>query len=115
LETVAPHFLFLTRIIFFGGREKIDGGVFFKITYREKIVCKPLQKLQLEAQATPKKPIKCAPNITRHELAYFPREVALIGLNRQGLALIGTFGEVWRKWIHGGLPPIKKNAFNKVF
>jgi hypothetical protein len=78
-------------------------------------MCEPLQKLQLEAQATPKKPIKCAPNITRHELAYFPREVALIGSNWQGLALIGTFGEVWRKWIHGGLPPIRKNAFNKVF
>jgi len=49
-------------------------------------MCKRLQKLQLEAQATPKKPIKCAPNITRHKLALFPRGLALIGLNLTVLA-----------------------------
>ena len=71
----------------------MTAGYSLKLFTGKKIMCKRLQKLQLEAQATPKKPIKYAPNITRHELAYFPRGLALIGLNWLGLALIGYLRE----------------------
>ena len=47
----------------------MTAGYSLKLFTGKKIVRKPLQKLQLEAQATPKNSIKFAPNITRHELA----------------------------------------------
>jgi hypothetical protein len=90
----------------------MTAGYSLKLFTGKKIVCKPLQKLQLEAQATPKKPIKYTPDITRHELAYFPRGLALIGLNWLGLALIGSQGERKEMDIRA-VSCIRKKAFNK--